>query len=286
MTMKTRRLLAATMTSALIAGPVLVCSGPAHAGSVAPASLLGSVTGTTGLLTGGTTTTGTTLPDPLATIVNAVVEATAPVTGGTTTTDPTTVLTNLATGLTTALTTGDPNQVLTGLTSQLTGLGFDSSDVSSLLGTLSTDDLQQIGDALLLALPLENLFGGPIPQPIQDLLLGQPSNPQPDNTDELIAAMTEYYKNQNMTQNQVKDDAAAKALPASALRALLLALAKPTTKPKPPATGPSAACVKATKNVKKLQKQVRIAKLKHQKAKAKRLAKKLTKARITKVRAC
>lgn len=288
MTMKTRRLVAVTLTSALIAAPALVCGSPAQASTAAPAGLLGGVTGTLTDLLGGTTTTqGTALPDPLATIVDAVVQITAPVTGGTTT-DPTTVVTDLASGLTGALTSGDPAQLLDGLTGQLTSYGFDPTDVTQLLGALSAGDLQQISDGLLSALPISDLFsatGGVIPAPIQDLL-GQTSTPDPDNTGELIAAMTEYYKNQNMTADQAKNDAAAKALPASALAALLAALSKKPTAQKPPATGPSAACTSATKKVTKLKKQVRIAKHKHQKAKAKRLAKKLTKARIAKIRAC
>ena len=98
--------------------------------------------------------------------------------------------------------------------------------------------------------------------------------------------MAEFYKNQNMTEEQIRNDAAAKALPKSALEALLLALSKKTTTPKPTATGPSRACIRATKNVTKLQKQVRFAKRHHMRAKTKRLAKKLRRAKLAKISAC
>ena len=282
MTTKTRRLLAATLTSALIAAPALVCGSPAHASTATSASLLGGLFGST------STTTSSVLPAPLGALVDTIVTVTSTTTGGlgggTSTPDPIAIATDLASGLTGALTSGDPTQVLDGLTGQLADLGFDQSDIASSLGSLTPDELTTIASGLLDLLPLTDLFGGAIPDPIA-ALLPHTSTPNPTDTGELIDAMAEFYKNQNMTEEQIRNDAAAKALPKSALDALLLALSKKTTTP-PPATGPSPACTKATKNVKKLQKQVTFAKRHHMRAKAKRLAKKLRRAKLAKIRAC
>ncbi|MCA1983626.1 hypothetical protein [Nocardioides nematodiphilus] len=284
MTMKTRRLLAATLTSALVAAPALVCSGPAQASTAAPSGLISGVV---------QTVTGTLpLPAPLNTLVNTIVTAvdsTVPTggTGGTGTgsTDPATIVTSLVNGLAGALTSGDPTQVLTGLQDQLAGFGFAESDITDVLGSLNPSDLDAISAGLLDLVPLDQLFGGAIPDPVA-ALLGQTSTPHPTDTGELIDAMTEFYKNQNMTEEQIRKDAAAKTLPKSALDALLLALKKPATAPKPPATGPSAACTSATKKVTKLKKQLKLAKRMHLRGKAKRLSKKLTRAKMAKIRAC
>ncbi|MGZ4452006.1 MAG: hypothetical protein ACXVD1_03590 [Nocardioides sp.] len=284
MTMKTRRLLAATLTSALVAAPALVCSGPAQATTAAPASLLGDLVGS-----GSSTTQGSTLipglPVPSLPGLDAVTEILAPILPtGTEAPDPLATVTGIVTGVATAVLSGDPTQVTEGLTDQLLSLGASLDDITSVLDALTPEQMQNLTDGLLGAMPLDQLFastGGTIPQPIADIL--NLTGAQPTDTAGLIAAMTAFYQAKGQTK---PDDAATKALHKSALQALLLALSKKTTTPKPPATGPSAACTSATKKVTKLKKQLKLAKRKHLRVKAKRLSKKLTRAKMAKIRAC
>lgn len=301
MNSSTRRLLAVTVTSALVCTPALAFGGAAHAGTVAApqtmaSSLTGAVTGAVGIITGST---GTPLPAPVTEILDAITATpTGSDTGSTTgTPDPVEVLGLIASTVRDALVSdtfagGDPTAVISGLTDQLATVPGGEEAIDT-LKTLSTGDAQALSDVLLGALPLSDLFaatGGSIPAPIQTLL--GTSTPEPSNTDALIAAMTEYYQHQNMTADQVKDDDAAKALPPSALAALLAALQKRSTTT-PPATKPttskpatSKACTNATHKVKRLQKQLKTARKKHQAAKARSLAKRLGKAKRAKRNAC
>ena len=282
----TRRILAVTLSTALVSAPALTFGSSAQASTPAPTSTTTARLDLIGGLLGGLTGSGSgATAGPITAVLDSLTGLLAPVTGGTggtgTVTDP---ISGLADLLSDTLTSNDPVGNLLGSLTQL----LDPTQASELLDVLAgnTDLLGSLTDVLLGALPLTELFGGPIPAPITDIL-AQNGKATPADTAGLIAALTSIF--QGKTPEQVKNDDAAKTLPPAALAALLLALSKkpttpPTTIPKP--TGPSASCVAATKKVKTVQKQLKTAKKKHLKAKSKKLAKKLKKVRTATQRAC
>ena len=283
MNSSTRRLVAVTVAGALVSAPALAFGGAAQASTVAPRGLLDGVV--TSVLGGTTGSAGaTSVTDPVGALLETVISTLDQTTGstgdtgaGTGTTSPVDTLTDTLTSVLTG-TDDDPQQMVADLTTQLTSQLSGVEGGQELIDALRSGDPQDLINTLVTVLPISSVFPTGLPTEVSDVLNG----PEPTDTGELIAAMTEYYKRQNMTADQVKNDNAAKALPASVLAALLAALEKKSTT-KPTA---SRACISATKKVTRLHKQLRAAKKHHQRARAHSLTKRLAGAKRAKRRAC